>query len=35
MGRISEAVATLEKVIELASDSQIAVDAQKRIKNLQ
>jgi Tfp pilus assembly protein PilF len=35
MGRISEAVTFLEKVIELAPDSQLAVDAQKRIKNLQ
>ena len=35
MGRISEAVATLEKVIELAPDSHLAVDAQERIKNLQ
>ena len=38
MGRISEAVATLEKVIELAPDSPLAVEAQKeakKIKNLQ
>jgi len=35
MGRISEAVTTLEKVIELAPGSAIAIEAQKEIKNLQ
>ena len=34
MGRISEAVATLEKVIELAPDSPIAIEAQKEIKKI-
>ena len=35
MGRISEAVTFLEKVIKLAPDSPLAIEAQKEIKNLQ
>ena len=34
MGRISEAVTTLEKVIELAPGSPIAIEAQKEIKKV-
>ena len=34
MGRISEAVTTLEKVIELAPDSPLAAEAQKEIEKI-
>jgi Tfp pilus assembly protein PilF len=34
MGRISEAVTTLEKVIELAPDSPLAAEAQKEIEKM-